>query len=268
MSARRAARGRAAARLALFAFLALSAAVPFALLGAWSVARAWFYPALWPAGLTGEGWARVAGGELGAAALRSAALGAGTGLLGTAVGLPVGRALARLRGWPRRLGAALAFLPVAAPPVALAVGAQYFFLRLGLGGTTLGVLLAHLVPAAGYLALYFLGVFAAHDPAAEEAARTLGATRRQAFWRVTLPALRRQVAEAAALGFLVSWAQVALTLLVGGGLVRTLPAAVFAYVRSGQDRYAAAGALLLSAPPLVALAAARVAARRAAVPTL
>jgi putative spermidine/putrescine transport system permease protein len=259
---------RGALRVGLLAFLALSAAVPFGLLAVWSVGRSWFYPALWPSGLTGESWAQLAGGELARGALWSVALGAGAAALGTAVGLPVGRALARLRGWPRRAGAALAFLPVAAPPVALAVGAQYFFLRLGLGGTALGVLLAHLVPAAGYLALYFLGVFAAHDPAAEEAARTLGATRRQAFWRVTLPALRRQVAEAAALGFLVSWAQVALTLLVGGGAVRTLPTAVFAYVRSGQDRYAAAGALLLSAPPLLALAAARVAARRAAVPTL
>jgi putative spermidine/putrescine transport system permease protein len=259
---------RGGVRPALLGFLALSAAVPFGLLAVWSVGRSWFYPALWPSALTGEAWARVAGGDLGGAALQSAALGAGAAVLGTAAGLPVGRALARLRGWRRGLGAALAFLPVAAPPVALAVGVQFFFLRLGLGGTATGVLLAHLVPTTGYLALYFLGVFAAHDPAAEEAARTLGATGRQAFWRVTLPALRRQVAEAAALGFLVSWAQVALTLLVGGGLVRTLPTEVFAYVRSGQDRYAAVGALLLSAPPLLALAAARVAARRTAVPTL
>jgi len=257
-----------AARSALLAGLVLSALVPFALLAVWSVGRSWFYPALWPAGLTGESWAQLTGGGLGAAVVRSVTLGAGTAALGTAVGLPVGRALARLGGWRRRLGAALVFLPVAAPPLALGVGVQYFFLRLGLGGTLLGVLLAHVVPAAGYLALYFLGVFAAHDPVAEEAARTLGATPRQAFWRVTLPALRRQIAEAAALGFLVSWAQVALTLLVGGGAVRTLPTSVFSYVRSGQDRYAAAGALLLSVPPLVALAAARVAARRTAVPTL
>jgi putative spermidine/putrescine transport system permease protein len=253
------------ARAALLAGLLLSAVVPLALLAAWSVGGPWFYPALLPAGLTGESWRQVLGGDLAAAAGRSVALGAGAAVLGTAGGLPVGRALARLGGWHRRAGAALAFLPVAAPPVAFAVGVQVFFLRLGLGGTALGVLLAHAVPAAGYLALYFLGVFAAHDPGPEEEARTLGATAPQAFWRVTIPALRRQVAEAMALGFLVSWAQVAVTQLVGGGLVRTLPTEVFSYVRSGQDRFAATGALLLSVPPLLALAAARVAARRAAV---
>ncbi|GJG86900.1 hypothetical protein tb265_20810 [Gemmatimonadetes bacterium T265] len=254
------------ARAGLLVLLLLSAVVPFALLTVWSVAATWFYPALLPAGLTVESWRQVAGGDLGGAAGRSVALGIGTAAVGTAVGLPVGRSLARLRGWPRHAGAALAFLPVTAPPVALGVGVQYFFLRLGLGGTGAGVLLAHAVPAAGYLSLYFLGVFAAYDPGAEEEARTLGATAWQAVRLVTLPALRRQVAEAAALGFLVSWAQVALTQLVGGGLVRTLPTEVFSYVRSGQDRFAATGALLLSVPPLLALAAARVAARRSAVP--
>jgi putative spermidine/putrescine transport system permease protein len=254
-----------AGRGLLLAALALSATVPLGLLAVWSVSGPWFYPALLPGAVTAESWRQLLGGDLATAAGRSVALGLGTAATGTAVGLPVGRALARLTGWRRRLGAALVFLPVAAPPVALAVGVQVFFLRLGLGGSALGVLLAHTVPAAGYLALYFLGVFAAYDPGPEEEARTLGATPRQAFWRVTLPALRRQVGEAAALGFLVSWAQVAFTQLVGGGLVRTLPTEVFSYVRSGQDRYAAAGALLLSLPPLLALAAARVAARRATV---
>jgi ABC-type spermidine/putrescine transport system permease subunit II len=64
------------------------------------------------------------------------------------------------------------------------------------------------------------------------------------------------------LGFLVSWAQVPLTLLVGGGPVRTLPIEVFALVQAGQDRPAATGALLLLAPAILALAAARLAARR------
>lgn len=257
-----------ATRVVLLAFLLLSAVVPFGLLALWSVSGTWFYPALAPAMVTFGSWRQVIGGDLGAAIAWSTLLGIGTAGIGTTVGLPVGRALARLRGPARHVGAALAFLPVTAPPIAFAVGVQYFFLRLGLGGTAPGVLLAHAVPATGYLSLYFLGVFTAYDPAPEEEARSLGATPRQTLWLVTLPALRQQIAEAAALGFLVSWAQVALTQLVGGGLVRTLPTEVFAYVRSGQDRYAATGALLLSVPPLLALAAARVVARRAAVPTL
>ena len=69
----------------------------------------------------------------------------------------------------------------------------------------------------------------------------------------------------AAIGFLVSWSQFALTLLVGGGAVRTLPLEVFAYVRAGEDRAAAVGALLLIVPPALALAALRWSVRRTAV---
>jgi putative spermidine/putrescine transport system permease protein len=251
-------------RAVLVAALALSAVVPFALLALWSVSRQWFYPALLPPELTGESWRAVVGGgaALSRAAVASLVLAALTGALGCALALPVGRALDRLGGWRRHLGAAAAFLPVAAPPVAVGTGLQFFLLTLGLGGTALGVLLAHLVPAVGYLSLYFLGVFSAFDARVEEEARTLGATPLQVLRAVTVPMLRRQIAEAFALGFLISWAQVALTLLVGGGAVRTLPLEVFAYVRSGQDRFAATGALLLAVPPLVALAAVRLAARR------
>jgi len=259
---------RALGRALLVASLALSAIVPFALLALWSVSRQWFYPALLPPELTGESWRALVGGggaALSRAAAASVALAALTGALGCALALPVGRALDRLGGWRRHLGAAAAFLPVAAPPVAVGTGLQYFFLTLGLGGTALGVLLAHLVPAVGYLSLYFLGVFSAFDARVEDEARTLGATPLQVLRAVTVPMLRRQIAEAFALGFLISWAQVALTLLVGGGAVRTLPLEVFAYVRSGQDRFAATGALLLAVPPLVALAAVRLAARRAEV---
>jgi ABC-type spermidine/putrescine transport system permease subunit II len=128
------------------------------------------------------------------------------------------------------------------------------------------VLLAHVVPASGYLALFFAGVFEGRDAHAEDEARTLGATPAQTLARVTLPMLRRELAEAWALGFLVSWAQVATTQLVGGGRVHTLALDVYDALRAGSDREAAVGALLLGVPPLAALAAARWLAARGATP--
>jgi len=251
------------ARLVALGLLAVSAAAPFVLLALWSVGRDWFYPAVFPPKFTAESWRDLLSGErlLGATAT-SLVLGAGTGAFACIAGLPVGRSLARLTGWRRHAGAALAFLPVAAPPIALATGLQFSFLRLGLGGTLAGVLLAHAVPAIGYGSLYFLGVFAVFDSRIEEESRSLGATSRQTFFHVVLPLLRRPLADAFALGFLVSWSQVPLTLLVGGGPVRTLPIEVFSLVQSGQDRLAATGALLLLVPAIAALAATRLAASR------
>lgn len=249
----------------VLAALALSALSPLGLLLLASVGRDWFFPVLWPGSVTMESWqdATRAGGRMAAALGTSLALAVATGLVSAAVGWPIGRAMADLRGWRRHIGAAAAFLPVAAPPVALATGLHLSALAVGVGGTLGGVLLSHLVPAAGYAALFFLGVFTIFDRRIEDEARTLGAGSGTVLWRVTMPMLRRQLGEAFLLGFLVSWAQVATTLVIGGGRVRTLPLEVFAYLQAGQDRYAATGALLLVIPALLMLGAVRFAVERA-----
>jgi putative spermidine/putrescine transport system permease protein len=239
------------------AALALSALAPFAVLGLWSVGSGWFYPALLPSAITAETWRSVLGGRLASATIMSCGVAIATAALSCALALPIGRAMARLDGWRRRVAAGAAFLPVAAPPIALGLGLQYAFVQLGVGGTVMGVIGAHVVPATSFLAIYFAGVFTALDPGIEDAARSLGATPLQVWMRVTIPVVRRPIGDALALGFLVSWAQVPLTLVIGGGLVRTLPLAVYDYVRSGEARYAATGALLLTLPPVLALLIAR-----------
>jgi ABC-type spermidine/putrescine transport system permease subunit II len=235
---------RSAWRGTLLIVLAAATLIPLALLAVASVGERWFFPALLPPAITLESWHSIlAGGRLTGALATSAALAAGTGLLAAAV-----------------------FLPVVAPPIALATGLQLSFLSLGLGGTLAGVLLAHTIPAAGYTSLYFLGLFQLLDPRLEDEARSLGAAPRDVWLRVLLPVLRRPIAEAWALGFLVSWAQVPLTLLIGGGAVRTLPLETLAFVRAGQDRWAATGALLLVLPAAAALAAGLVVRRAEAAP--
>ena len=252
----------------LFAGLVATSIGPLVILGIWATSADWLFPALLPEELTLAGWRALGVGALGPALATSGMIAVATGVLGCAAALPIGRALARLSGWRRHAAAAAAFLPVAAPPLALGTGLQVAALAAGIGGTASGVLLAHLVPTVGYLSLFFLGTFTLYDARAEAEARTLGATPWQAWWRVTIPMLRGHIGEAVALGFLISWTQFALTLVVGGGAVRALPLEVFALIRAGQDRAAAIGALLLILPPLAALAGLRWAARRTAVAPL
>jgi len=243
-------------RLAIAA-LTVSALAPLVLLGLWSVGDQWFFPALLPPHLTAEAWKALLGGRLAIDVIVSGVVASATAAIACALALPVGRAMARLSGWRRRVAAATAFLPVAAPPIALGLGLQYAFVTLGLSGTIVGVIAAHVVPATSFLAIYFAGVFTAVDPRIEDEARSLGAKPLQVWTRITLPIVKRQIGDALALGFLVSWAQVPLTLVIGGGIIRTLPLAVYDYVRSGETRYAATGALLLTIPPMLALLVAR-----------
>jgi putative spermidine/putrescine transport system permease protein len=239
--------------------------LPLCVLIATSLARVWVYPAAVPVALDGAAWREIVTDPARRAAFgTSVLLGVCTAVLATACALPLGRAAARGTPVVRRVVAILAFSAVAMPPVALGVGVQLSVLVLGLGGTVPGVLLAHLVPATGYLTLIFLSVFAQWDTRLDESAATLGANTLTRWRLVILPALRRPILDALALGFLVSWAQVALTLLAGGGAVRTLPLDVLALLQAGQDQRAAAGALLLAMPALLVVSATRMAARRSA----
>lgn len=226
------------------------------------------YPSLWADTATAQDsvWTSlVQNATLGRAMLTSVLLALLTGVMATTIGFVAARSIARMSARWRRIVAAAAFLPVIAPPIALGVGVQLVSLRIGLGGTTTGVLLSHVVPAAGYLTLFLLGAFTAYDSRMEDEARSLGARPWQVLWRVTLPALRAPMGQALALGALVSWGQLALTLLVGGGIVRTLPVELLAFVRAGDDQLGAAAAILLTVPPLLAFGLVQAGARRTGV---
>lgn len=249
-------------RALLLAVLAVSTFVPFLILVLQSVSAGWRWPHVLPIAYTLDGWRALGQSTLSSAAGTSALLAVCTAVSATVLGVPVGRSLARLSGATRHLAAGLVFLPVAAPPIALGAGLQIVTLWLGLGGSLTGVWLAHCVPAIGYVSLLMLGVFSTRAAADEEAARTHGASVWQTWRLVILPSIRAPITEALAIAFLISWAQVALTLVVGGGAVRALPIEVLSLVRAGQERDAAVGSILLVLPAVLALAALRAGSRR------
>src|SRR5688572_11580700 len=87
-------------RVLLLALLALGAAAPLLLLLLTSIAGRWLYPDLLPEHATLESWrSLLEGGRLAGAAGTSLALAVGTASLAVLLGLPLGRALARLTGW-------------------------------------------------------------------------------------------------------------------------------------------------------------------------
>jgi putative spermidine/putrescine transport system permease protein len=96
------------------------------------------------------------------------------------------------------------------------------------------------------------------DPALEEAARGLGASPLRAFLTVTLPILRPGVFSAALLGFVTSFNNVPLSLLLQSRDSRTLPVTMLDYVQQSYDpMVAATSTLILAATVVVAIIAER-----------
>jgi putative spermidine/putrescine transport system permease protein len=247
----------------LVGVLGLWAFAPIGQLLLRTLTPSWRYPQLLPD--TTGAWTALsttASARLAPAVATSLWLALMTGAAATGIGFLVARATGRAGGSVRRLTMAAALLAVIAPPLALGAGPQVAMLTVGLSGTLTGVFLAHLVSATGYLTLFAAGVLSSLDTAVEDEARTLGASRWQVWSRIMIPLLKRRLWEGLVLGGLVSWGQLAITLIVGGGLVRTLPIELLSIVRSGNDQLGAFAALALSVPPLLALGLLAAAARR------
>ncbi len=244
-------------RVRLLAALALAGwmILPILPLAVWSVAHGWRFPDLLPQSWSPRAWTYAlspASGVLQSFALTTF-IAVTTTLLAALIGVPAGRALGLYRFRGKGLVTLFLLAPAVLPGIAVVFGLHGLFLRLGLTGTVTGVILAHLVPVLPYMTLVMAAVFSRFDPAFEDQARTLGASRLQCFRAVTLPAILPGLLTAALFAFLVSWSQYLLTLAIGGGRVQTLPLLLFSFASAGRNDITAAIALLYILPGLVVL---------------
>ncbi len=221
----------------------------------WAVAGQWRYPHLLPQRLTMRGLAHLADPrtQVLTGLATSTLIATAVAVLACLIGLPAGRAI----GWhdfPGRRVVQFALLaPVIVPGLAATMGIQVYFTRFGLADTIAGVILVHLVPTVPYAATLLGAAYANLDPGYEHQARALGASPIRAFG-VTVVLLRPAIATAALFAFLISWSEYVLTLLIGGGQVKTLPLLLFSAIGTADTTTAAALAMLVIIPPLLAVA--------------
>jgi putative thiamine transport system permease protein len=158
--------------------------------------------------------------------------------------------------------AVLLFVPLLLPQLTFLFGWQVLLARLRIDGLFVAVLWSHLVFALPYVWGVLAEARAGLDPRLPLVARTLGAGRWTAWWRVTAPLLLRSTLVAGALAVAVSAAVYLPTLFAGGGRVATLATEAAAAIASGNLQEAAAHAALQAVVPLAAFTAAAVASRR------
>lgn len=246
---------RRAARVAQWSAhaAALLLMLPFLLLVLWSFARSWRYPALWPSAWQFGQWQVLGeqGAELGRAALCSLSLAITVAVLATVAGFFTSHALARHRHGARWTG--LALLPFAMPPVIYALCLGQAYAALDLGGRYAGVLLAQWPFAYAYGVLLCRTYWTRDSLKLGELAMALGARPAQLWWRVHGPLARGILAMCLFQTALLSWFDFALVRMIGAGHVETLTLKVFDYLGAGDLRQAAAAAVLLLAPPCLAL---------------
>ena len=131
--------------------------------------------------------------------------------------------------------ATLVMAPLVMPQIVLGIALLNYMSGLGLVGSLTGLILGHLVVTLPFtVRLVSISVHNL-DPALERAAENLGATPLQTFWRVTLPLLRPGIVAGAIFAAIISFGELAVTLLIAGARTTTLPLRIFNYTEYNFD---------------------------------
>jgi putative spermidine/putrescine transport system permease protein len=242
--------------------VAVLATAPLLILPVRAVADVWRAPALLPQrlGTRGFDWLATPGARVTEAVTTSLVVAAIATVTGLVLAWPAARALWALGPRARTLVLAGLATPLLVPPFSTGTGLVTWFLRLGLADRVVGLVASHLVYVLPYAVLTLAPGFDDRLARLEDAARTAGAGAWARLWLVTVPAMRRPLAAAALLGFVVSWSQYGTSLAVGGGRL-TLPVVLLPFVER-DPQLTAALSLVFLLPPLVALVAVHRAWRR------
>ena len=189
--------------------------------------------------------------EFGGALQTSLLTALGAVSLSLLAGVPAGIALSRSRFRGRDAIATLLLAPLTVPGIAIGLGIYVLAVMgeersgVALSGSVWLMMAAHVLISLPWVVRLCMVSLANHDPAAEEAAASLGAPPWRVLWRVTLPAMRGGIAAGALFAFIWSFENLEMTLFLTAPGVTTLPIALLQYLQYHIDPLVAAGAVAL-----------------------
>ena len=163
-----------------------------------------------------------------------------------AIGVPAGIGLQRYRFFGRDALANFLLAPLTVPGIAIGLGIFVLAVLIEertewpLSGSLGLMIAAHVVITMPWVVRLCLAALANHDPAAEEAAASLGARPWAVIWRVTLPAMRSGIIAGGLFAFIVSFENLEMTLFLTAPGMTTLPISVLQYLQYHIDPLVAA----------------------------
>lgn len=185
-----------------------------------------------------------------------------TTLCAVALGLPTAFALVRGRFPGRELLYGLFTLPMIVPLVIIAVAVYALFLKLGYTGTLFSFVVSHVIVALPFTIISIINSLKLFDQSIEDAAVICGASRIQAIYQVTFPAIRPGMIAGALFAFLVSWDEVVLSVMMASPTLQTLPVKMWTTLRQDLTPVIAVASTLLIGLSVLTMVIAAVLRRR------
>jgi putative spermidine/putrescine transport system permease protein len=165
-------------------------------------------------------------------------------LISTVIGVSAALAINRLSRAIREMLTSVFLSPLVVPGVVIGVALLIFFAEIGLTNRMLRLIGAHVLITFPYALRTTLASVSAIPRSMYEAALSLGANEREAFWTVTLPLARTGIAAGAIFAFAFSFDDVAVSLFLSDPDTYTLPVALISIMYANLDLTIAAAAVL------------------------
>ena len=126
---------------------------------------------------------------------------------------------------------ALLISPMIVPLIISAAGMYFFYSRIGLASTHVGVILAHAALGTPFVVITVTATLVGFDRTLIRAAQNMGANATTTFFRVIVPLILPGVISGALFAFITSFDEVVVVLFVGSVEQRTIPWAMFSGIR-------------------------------------
>lgn len=242
-------------RVIIYLGILLGVIVPMIPQLVWAFSHRWLYPDVVPSEWSMRAWEYIVNPntKVLSSTLNSLLIALSVTAISILVGVPAGKALGMYKFRGKGIVELIILSPSIIPGLAVTMGMQVIFIRMGLTDTMFGVILVHLIPTIPYMTISMSGVFANYDPAYEEQARSLGANSITTFFIITVPTVMPGIVTGGMFAFLISWGQYILTVIIGGGRVITLPLLLFSFAGSGDFPVTSAMSIIFLLPSIIIL---------------
>lgn len=239
----------------LLSLMLFSIIAPILILVLWAFVSKWPWPHLLPQeySLRAVKELLMPHNQILSTLLSSMALSLTVGFLSALVALMTARALVYYDFWGKSFIESLSMAPLLVPASVFAMGIHIVFLRASLNDSLLGVLIVHLIYTLPYSVSLLLDMTQALGPEMEMQAYVLGASPFKAFTKISLPLLGPAIITSISMAYISSFSQYFLTLLIGGGRVKTFSNIMVPFIAKGDRSIGSAYGLVFILSTLVLL---------------
>jgi len=152
-------------------------------------------------------------------------------LLSTSLGTLAALGLSRAEMPFKTVVMALMISPMIVPLIISAAGMYFFYSRIGLASTHIGVILAHAALGTPFVVITVTATLVGFDHSLTRAGANLGANPTRVFFKIIVPLILPGVISGGLFAFITSFDEVVVVLFVGSVEQRTIPWAMFSGLR-------------------------------------